>query len=398
VLKRILGEVTMKYRLVSFLSLGHLVTDMTQGAIPVMLPFLIAEHHLSYAAAAGIVFASTVVSSLIQPLLGYFADKFSKPWFIPAGVLFAGLGIALVGIVPTYHLILIVVVLSGIGLAAYHPEAARTANFVAAENKATAMSLFGIGGQAGFAIGPVLTTGLLIWLGLKGTLLLALPAVFVGIFLALQVPRFSAYTKSSTNKTGTAQSAERDEWPSFLRLSGVVFCRSIIFYTMNTFIPLYWINVLHQSNAAGGAALTLLFAAGVVGNLIGGRLADTLGLRTVVRGGFFAFTIILPLFVWTQNVLVATLLLVVVGLIHFMTYSPLVVMGQMYLPNHVGFASGVTFGLAVTIGGVTSPLLGLIADHHGIRTALWCVAFLPVLATGFALTLPHPRKETLATR
>ena len=91
--------------------------------------------------------------------------------------------------------------------------------------------------------------------------------------------------------------------------------------------------------------------------------------------------------------LVATLLLVAVGLIHFMTYSPLVVMGQMFLPNHVGLASGVTFGLAVTIGGVAAPFLGMVADQHGIRAALWCVAFLPVLATGFALTLPHPEKR-----
>ena len=382
----------MKYRLVSFLSLGHLITDMTQGAIPVMLPFLIAEHHLSYAAAAGIVFAMTVVSSLIQPLFGHFADKLSKPWFIPAGVLIAGLGIALTGVVPSYHLILLVVAVSGIGLAAYHPEAARTVNYVAAENKATAMSIFGIGGQAGFAIGPLFTTALLLWWGLKGTLLLAFPAILVGIFLAWQVPRFSVYLKSATKKTGPTQHAERDEWGPFLRLSGVVFCRSIIFYGFNTFIPLYWINVLHQSNAAGGTALTVLFAAGMVGNIIGGRLADTFGLRAVIRGGFAGLIIILPLFVWTQDVLVATLLLVGVGLIHFMTYSPMVVMGQMYLPNHVGFASGVTFGLAVTIGGVTSPLLGLIADHHGIRAALWCVAFLPVLAAGLALTLPHPRR------
>ena len=381
----------MKYRLISFLSLGHLVTDMSQGAIPVMLPFLIAGHHLSYAAAAGIVFAMTVVSSLIQPLFGHFADKLSKPWFIPAGVLISGLGIALIGVVPSYHFILLVVAISGIGLAAYHPEAARTANYVAAENKATAMSIFGIGGQAGFAIGPLFTTALLLWWGLKGTLVLAFPAIVVGIFLAWQVPRFSVYLQSAVKKTGPAQHAERDEWAPFLRLSGVVFSRSIIFYGFNTFIPLYWINVLHQSNAAGGTALTVLFASGVVGNIIGGRLADTFGLRAVIRGSFAGLIIILPLFVWTQDVLVATLLLVAVGLIHFMTYSPMVVMGQMYLPNHVGLASGVTFGLAVTIGGVTSPLLGLIADHHGIRAALWCVAFLPILATGLAFTLPHPR-------
>jgi FSR family fosmidomycin resistance protein-like MFS transporter len=380
----------MKYRLVSLLALGHMIADMSQGAIPVMLPFLIAEHHLSYAAAAGVVFAGTVVSSLVQPLFGHFADRLSKPWFIPAGVLIAGLGIAVTGVAPSYRFILLAAAVSGIGVAAYHPEAARIANYVGAENKATAMSIFGVGGQAGLAIGPLFTTALLLGWGLKGTLFLAFPVLLVGIFLAWQVPRFSAYLPSASKKTGPTRVAERDDWASFIRLSGVVFCRSIIFYGFNTFIPLYWINVLHQSNAAGGTALTVLFAAGVVGNIIGGRLADTFGLRAVIRSSFAGVIVILPLFVWTQDVLIATLLLVGVGLIHFMTYSPMVVMGQMYLPNHVGLASGVTFGLAVTIGGVTSPLLGLIADHHGIRAAMWCIAFLPVPAIALALTLPHP--------
>ena len=180
----------MKYRLVSLLSLGHLIADMTQGAIPVMLPFLIAEHHLSYTSAAGIVFAGTVVSSLVQPLFGHFADRLSKPWFIPTGALIAGLGIALTGVVPSYRLVLLVVAVSGIGVAAYHPEAARTVNYVAAENKVTAMSVFGIGGQAGFAIGPLLTTALLIWWGLNGTLFLALPAVVVGILSPRTSPGF----------------------------------------------------------------------------------------------------------------------------------------------------------------------------------------------------------------
>jgi len=381
----------MKYRLVFLLSLGHMMTDMTQGTIPVLLPFLIAEHHLSYASAAGIVFAGTVVSSLLQPLFGHFADRLSKPWFIPTGVLIAGLGIALTGVVPSYRFILLVVAVSGMGVAAYHPEAARLANFVAGEKKATAMSIFGVGGQLGFAIGPLFTTALVLSWGLKGTLFLAFPSILVGIFLAWQASRFSVYLQATTKKDGPTQHVERDEWTPFLRLTGVVFCRSIIFYGLNTFLPLYWINVLHQSNVAGGTALTLFFGAGVVGNIIGGRLADTFGLRGVIRGGFVGLIIILPLFVWTQNVFLASILLVAVGLIHFMTYSPMVVMGQKYLPNHVGLASGVTFGLAVTIGGVASPLLGLVADHHGIRAAFWCVAFFPVLATGLALTLSHPR-------
>jgi FSR family fosmidomycin resistance protein-like MFS transporter len=382
----------VKYRFVSLLSLGHLMTDMTQGAVPALLPFLITEHHLSYAAAAGIVFAMTVVSSLVQPLFGHFADRLSRPWFMPVGVLLAGLGIAVTGVVPNYRFILFVVAVSGLGVAAYHPEAARLVNYVAAEKKATAMSIFGVGGQVGFAIGPLITTAILLFWSLKGTLLLAIPAILVGILLTCRIPQFSLYGGAAPRRSGPIQEIVHDEWGSFFRLSGVVFCRSIIFYGLITFIPLYWINVLHQSKAAGGAALTLLFTAGVVGTIIGGRLADRFGHRSVVWSGLGALTVALPIFVSTNSVFVATILLVAVGLINYMTFSPIVVMGQKYLPNHVGLASGVTFGLAITIGGVTAPLLGLIADHHGIRTAFWGLTCLPILATGFAFTLPHPKR------
>ena len=368
-----------------------MMTDMTQGVIPVLLPFLIPVHHLSYAAAAGIVFAGTVFSSLVQPLFGHFSDRLSKPWLIPMGVLVSGLGVAVIGVVPSYNLILLVVAASGLGVAAYHPEAARYANYVAQENKATSMSIFGAGGQIGFAVGPLLTTALVLSLGLKGTLALAFPTVLVGMILAWQVSRFSFFVERATKKGGPSAGAGHDQWAAFFRLSGVVFCRSIIFYSLNTFVPLYWINVLHQSNAAGATALTLLFTAGVVGNIVGGRLGDTFGLRSTILSGVCGLSILLPLFVSTPNVLLANVLLVVIGLFHYITYSPVVLMAQTYLPNHVGLASGVTFGLAVTIGGVASPLLGLIADHHGIRAALWCVAFLPLVAIGLSLTLPHPK-------
>lgn len=381
----------MKYRLVYILSLGHLITDMTQGAVPVLLPFLIAELGLSYAAAAGIVFAMTVVSSLVQPLFGHFADRLSKPWFMPAGVLLAGLGVATIGVTPNYHRILLAVAVSGLGVAAYHPEAARLVNFVVSENKATAMGIFGVGGQLGFAIGPLITTAILLSWGLRATLLLVLPAVFAAVILVRNSPEFSTFSGLSANKSRLAQKTVSDEWKPFFRLSGVVFCRSIIFYGLNTFIPLYWINVLHQSKAVGGTALTVLFAAGVVGTIIGGRLADYFSHRNVIWAGLGGLVVLLPVFVSTNSIWIATLSLASMGVMNYMTYSPIVVMGQRYLPNHVGLASGVTFGLAVTIGGVTAPLLGMIADHHGIRTAFWVIACLPVLAAAFALTLSHPK-------
>jgi len=148
----------MKYRDVWLLSVGHLVTDINQGALPAMLPFFIAAHDLSYAAAAGIVFAATMTSSIVQPLFGHAADRFAKPWMLSVGLMLAGLGLALTGIFQSYRWIMFLAVVSGIGIAAYHPVAARLVNFASGNQKGIAMSFFGVGGNGGFAIGPILVT------------------------------------------------------------------------------------------------------------------------------------------------------------------------------------------------------------------------------------------------
>ncbi len=389
-------EAGVKHQNIVLLSIGHLVTDLNQGVIPVLLPFLITQHNLTYAAAAAIVFALNISSSLVQPLFGYFADRFSKSWLIPAGVIAAGAGVALIGIAPGYWFIFAMSAVSGIGIAAFHPEGARLANLVGGENKATAMSVFGIGGQLGFAIGPLLTTGFLFLYGLKGTLLLIVPVAVVAVLFARSTSQFSVYHKTGAGSK-TVKTAEKghDAWGPFLRLTIVVVCRSIAFYGLNTFLPLYWVNGLHQSKATGGTALTVLLASGVAGTFVGGRLADRFGYRRMILIGFIFLMLVLPLLVVAHTVWLLTLFLIPIGFGLSVSFSPSVVMGQKYLPNRVGLASGVTLGLAITVGGIAAPILGRIADIHGIYTALVCIVFLPVLSVVMAFTLPDENTATL---
>jgi FSR family fosmidomycin resistance protein-like MFS transporter len=383
---------TMKYRYVGLLSVGHLVTDINQGAVPALLPFLISEHHLSYAAAAGIVLASNAASTVVQPLFGHAADRFSKPWILPVGLILAGLGLSLTGLVTSYPLIILASMVSGIGIATYHPEAARLVNFASGQQKGTAMSLFGVGGTLGFAIGPPLTTAALLYWGLKGTLTFLVPVSLMAIVITIQIPTLSALEKTAnSHKTGSTVETLPDEWAPFALLTITGIGRSILFYGLITFIPLYWINYLNQSKAAGGAALTIMATAGVVGNLLGGKLADRFGNIKIMLVGFSMLIPLLPALIWVRNPHVAMLFLVPIGLALTATYSPMIVTGQAYLPNHIGLSSGVTLGVAVAIGGIAAPLLGKIADHHGIRWALAGVAFLPVLTTGLTLTLPNPK-------
>src|SRR6266699_2211801 len=150
----------MDRRAIALLSAGHACVDLCQGAIPALLPALIVAQHLSYAAAAGLVFAANAASSVIQPLFGHFADRLNIPWLMPVGVLIAGSGLALTSVAPGYWFMALCMCISGIGIAAFHPEAARVTHYIAGSRKATGMSMFSVGGNIGFALGPLVLTAL----------------------------------------------------------------------------------------------------------------------------------------------------------------------------------------------------------------------------------------------
>lgn len=383
----------MKNARTHLISLGHLVTDINQGALPALLPFLIAEQSLSYTAAASLVFISNASSSLIQPVFGYFADRLSKPILMPIGIFLAGLGMALMGLVDVYGLLLVCAAVSGIGIAAFHPEGARTINRIGGEKKSTAMSLFAVGGNLGFAVGPAIMTGAILACGMKGTLFLILPVLVVALWIFLKIPALVQDDTAAKKKAAEATGEKpKDRWMPFARLAGAITCRSVLSYGLNTFIPLYWIFVLNQSKAAGSGALTVMFMAGLVGTIVGGRMADRYGSRRVILIGHGSLIVTLPLLLVTDNAVGLTLLLIPIGLGLFAPFGPMVVLGQRYLPTRVGLASGVTLGLAISIGGIAAPILGAIADAHGIRWALASMVGIPALLTLLSWSLPEEKK------
>jgi FSR family fosmidomycin resistance protein-like MFS transporter len=375
----------MNYRMLSLLSLGHLANDINQGALPALLPFLIAKHNLTYSAAAGIMFAFTITSTVIQPLLGHLADRFNKSWLIPAGMIMAGGGLAFTGLAPSYIMIIFAVIVSGIGSAAFHPEAARHVDLYCGNRKATAMSVFGVGGNMGFSLGPFLMTSSILYLGLKGTMIMIVPVVIVAFISLTQL-------RQSTTRNASPQAVQtivkhKDDWGAFSRLTLTIIGKSIIFYAFLTFIPLYWTTVLQQTELAGGMALTLFSVAGIFGNLLGGRLADRFGYKTIVITGCALLVPTIPAFVLTNNVYLAAILLALAGALLLLTYGPTVVMGQKYIPNHIGLSSGMTLGVAFSVGGVVTPLLGSLADAHGLRIALSAITIIPVFIMLLSFTL-----------
>lgn len=370
-----------------------MAADIQQGALPAMLPFFIAAYDLSFTAAASIVFVVNMSSSVVQPLFGIVADRYSKLWLLPGGLICAGLGLGLTGLFEGYMRIMVLGILSGVGIAAYHPEAARLVNFAAGEHKSTAMSIFGVGGTVGFALGPLLVSTAMVYFGLGGSLVLLIPVSIMTIVIISHFPSFKAL--EAMNRMGAVASGKtlNENWNAFARIAIIVSCRSIVFFGLNIFIPIYWINVLGQSKMMGSAALSIFAGSGVIGNIVGGRLADTIGRKKVTLIGFLSLSVLLPILIAADGVFLAAMLLIPTGFILFATYSPTIVLGQQYLPSRVGLSSGVTLGLAVAIGGGAAPFIGKLADVYGVRAALASISFLPILMSLLCLTLPHPPIE-----
>lgn len=376
----------MKRRAIALLAAAHLFDDVNQSVVPALLPFFIAERGFTMAAAGGLVLAASVASSVLQPLFGQLADRRSIPWLVPAGLLTAGTGVALAGLAPSYGLVLCAVAASGVGVAAFHPEAARQVHRLSGERRATGMSLFAVGGNLGFAAGPALATPLQIALGLRGTILLVLPALGMALVLILAGRRADPAGSLSTHPS---PQPEQDRWAPFARLGVAVACRAVVFSGLNVFIPLYWIRVFGLSKAAGGTALTLMLSAGVAGTLAGGWLADRFGRRVVVLGSMIALFPLLVALIAAPSAAPALALLVPIGFALSVPFSVMTVMGQEYLPGRVGTASGMTIGLAVTLGGLAAPVLGRIADLHGVRAAIWALVAVPLVGTMATLSLPR---------
>ena len=383
------------YKSIALLSAAHLCDDINQGVVPAMLPFFIAAYHLTYAAAAGLVLAQTLSSSVVQPLFGWLADRRSSPWLIPVGMSFAGLGVAVSGLAPTYGLIFASIAVSGFGISAFHPEAARRVRYLSGSRQATTMSLFTVGGMVGFALGPLLITPTLMALGTHGAIVLAIPVLLMALMVTFNLHRLVAAEPSARLSVKGRVIVESDErWGDFVRLTTVVVMRSIAFFGLNTFLPLYWTANLHGTKTGGGMALTVLAASVALGTLIGGRLADRYGRKIVIAGSLAAFVPLLLMFL-NSRIIVAAIMLVPIGIAAAAANSVVVVMGQDYLPNRVGLAAGVTLGLSMTIGGMLTPVLGTIADHYGLSTAMLLVALVPSLAFAMSLTLRETVGETV---
>ena len=391
--EKVAAEKKIDYRGLILLCMGHLVADLNSSALPALLPFLKETLGLSYAMAGTIVLCSNATSSVIQPAFGYLADRKSMFWFLPLGCFFAGLGMSLLGWAASYGQILVLVILSGLGVAMYHPEGWRIANFFAGEKKATGMSIFGVGGNLGFAFGPLMAAYCVKNFGLKGSAYFLVPgAAMAGVFLFSRFWRVQrASLRASSSSTPKVASLRSAIYPMSLLL-GMIMFRSWAHIGLLTFIPFYYINHIKGDPMQAGSLLFAFLSAGTAGTLVGGPLADRYGHKKIILFSLGCSVPLLVLFLLSSGVW-AFIWLILAGFILIFSFSVSMVMGQSFMPQNVGMASGLILGLSFGMGGLGAALLGFFADLWGVPLTLWVIAFLPWAAFVPAAFIPYSQKK-----
>jgi FSR family fosmidomycin resistance protein-like MFS transporter len=385
----------MNLKALILLTAGHLVTDINTGALPAFLPFIKESLNLSYTMAASIVLIFNITSSVIQPLFGYFSDRWSARWLLPAGCLIAPLGLGLLGLGSSYAWMFLFAALSGLGQGSYHPEGFKTVNFLSQEKKATAISLFLVGGSLGLSLGPLMATLFFKYLGLKGSLLF-LPFGIAMTIIFLATPHWKVKIDLPLRKAkGSKASGSARQWfPMALLLLTSVF-RAAAHLSLNAFIPFYFINILNRDPLVVGKYLSTFLFAGTVGSLAGGALGDRYGYKGTALLGLGLSTLFLYVFFYTSGA-ESLIFFALAGLALNASNPITMAIGQSYMPQNLGMASGLVLGLAIGVGGIGTTIFGWVADHWGVSFTLQIIFLLPLLASFTFLFIPYPPKPKTA--
>lgn len=395
---------------------GHLVADMYLGGFPVLFPMLQQMFSLSYAQIGVVIFLAQFSSSVLQPVFGLLSDKFSHRSVLQWSLALAAVGFVCIVFAPSYAIVLIGTTICGIGVAAYHPEASKLAVLAGRDRESTAMSAFAVSGNLGLALGPVvMTLGFALFGGrADGMLHGALIYVPITLLMMMFVPlgRKAALVAERPGETsrdvlsgqkgkisaGGAKVSFRfvKNWPTHYRWMALllvyIFIRSTAQTGMQTLIPLYFEAPAVGAASLGSSLLTVFLLGGAFGTVAGGLLADKVGMRPVIVASFLFTPALFAFLPYAGHGPFAFLLLFAAGFTLIASFSLTTVMGQRFLPDNVGLASGLTLGFSVGTGGLGAALLGVVADKWGLKSTFWVMAALMAVGLSFAFALPSEKK------
>lgn len=373
----------MNKKVLALLGLGHLMVDLNTGALPALLPFLKNAFGLSYTMTSTLVLVANLSSSLIQPVFGYLSDRSARAWLLPVGVMAATCGMATIGLAPNFAGLLLLIFISGIGIASYHPEAYKTAYLATGEKKATGISLFSVGGNIGYGLGPLVVVFCLTMFGQQGLLLLWLPGLLVGALFLWCLPWLSRNNAALVSQP-TAASVSA---PHALALVlGIVTLGACVHSGMVTYVPLYF-SARGEGAIAVGSLLSLFLISGAAGTLIAGPLSDRIGHKRFLTVSMGVLCPLIILFLRSSGP-ASIVILAIIGACLAPMFSVTLVIAQSLMRGRLGVTAGLMTGLGIGAGGLGVTALGVVADSWGVESAMHVISFLPLLPWGIVLMLP----------
>jgi len=390
---------TFNLKMLLVLSFGHFATDICQSALPAILPFLKAKLLLSYTMAGVLMLASNLTSSVIQPLFGYLSDRKQKTFLLPFGCFCAGLGLCLLAMPNHYELVLLLVIVSGLGIASYHPEGFKTARSFTGGKLATGLAVFTVGGNIGLALGPVAATFIISDFGLS---YLPLMLVFSLLFLCLLLYSWRSLAQARPLPVSKGNSAAHRPKGAYLSLGLTVaaaIMRSWTIFGVMAYIPFYYIDHEKGDPLYAGTLVSAFLVGGAVGTLLGSPLADRWGYKRYLILSLALASLLFPLIFVTHGFMLFVTL-AVIGMVLISSFTVTIVMAQEILPGNLGIASGLMAGFAIGTGGIGVTILGVIADHFGVPVALKSILLLPLtgLLISFLIKFPLSREPLQQTQ
>jgi FSR family fosmidomycin resistance protein-like MFS transporter len=389
------------FAVLAAISFSHLLNDTIQSLIPAIYPILKATFHLSFGQVGLLTLALMLTASLLQPLVGLYADHRPTPYALVVGMGFSLVGLLTLSVAGTFATLLLAAGLVGIGSSVFHPESSRVARMASGGRHGLAQSLFQVGGNVGSSFGPLLAAFLVVPRGQSSVGWCALLAlVAMGIlwrigqwYRARQAANLIAASHRTATVLHPGVSRARVGW-SLAILASLIFSKYFYLASLNTYYTFYLIQKFHVSVRAAQVHLFVFLGAVAIGTILGGPLGDRFGRKYVIWGsilGVLPFTLVLP----HANLFWTSMLTVPIGIILASAFSAIVVYAQELVPGRVGLISGVFFGFAFGMGGLGAAALGQLADAIGIESVYqWC-AFLPMIGL-LAAFLPQVDRPSTA--
>lgn len=376
-------------RLAFVVAAAHALNDAYASFVPPLLPRIMGDLGISIALAATLAVAYSVASALPQPLFGYLADRYGRRVFAVLGPVVGGIGVASIGWAPGFWALVGLLIVGGIGSAAFHPPGASYAVRVSAgRGGGTRYSIFSFGGSVGFALGPVIAVWLVQARGMQGLWVAMIPVLLVAPLVYLALP---SGRREVSERDRPPPAAPREVLRQLRGPLGLIFgVSAIMAFIQRAFLTMEPIIVAEAGGpeTLGALALTVYLSAQAVGTVTGGVLADRVDRRRLLVALCF-WTLpahLLALWVGPEGVwgLAAAGL---AGFLGMATLPPIVVMAQEMIPTGTAVSSGIVMGLAWATGSVLVLGTGALADVVGARAAT--LASMPVALVAVGLSL-HP--------